>query len=156
MIDIDFARAIHVIAIVHWIGGVFMVTAVILPSVARLAEPSRRIELLEAIEGRFSGQAKISVTLAGLSGFYMTHRSGLWELFLHAQFWYMHAMVLIWLIFTFILFIAEPFFLHSWFRRRAERDPAGTFHLIQAFHWVLLILSLVTIAGVVVGPRVFS
>lgn len=69
MDDSSIARVIHVLAVVHWIGGVFTVTAVILPAVARMAEPERRIAMLERIEGAFSGQAKISVTLAGASGF---------------------------------------------------------------------------------------
>ena len=54
MNDIVIARALHVIAVVHWIGGVLMVTAVILPTVERLAEPTRSIALFESIEGAFS------------------------------------------------------------------------------------------------------
>ena len=45
MDDLAIARALHVLAVVHWIGGVSMVTLVLLPAVARLATPERRIEL---------------------------------------------------------------------------------------------------------------
>lgn len=153
VIELTIARALHILAIVHWIGGVFMVTAVILPGVRRLEEPARRIALFEAIEGRFSGQAKISVTLAGLTGFYMTHRLGAWDRFLDPGFWWMHAMVLVWAVFTVVLFVAEPLFLHAWFRRKAEKDPDGTFTLIQRFHWLLLALSLATIGAAMLGAH---
>jgi uncharacterized membrane protein len=112
MDDLAVARAIHVLSVVHWIGGVAMVTAVILPAVARLAEPGRRLALFDAIEKRFSMQAKVSVPLAGISGFYMTERLGAWDRFADPAFWWMHAMVLVWTLFMVALFVAEPLFLH--------------------------------------------
>lgn len=151
--DIILARALHVVAIVHWIGGVFMVTAVLLPSIARRSAPEQRLDLFEAIEGRFAGQAKISVTLAGLTGFYMTYRLHAWGRFLEPGYWWMHAMVLVWLVFTIVLFVAEPLFLHAWFRREAARNPAATFALIQRFHWVLLTVSVVTVGAAVLGAH---
>lgn len=153
MDDIVIARALHVLAIVHWIGGVTMVTAVILPSVRRIAEPSRRLALFESVEGRFSTQAKVSLTLAGLTGFYMAHGLDAWDRFLDLSYWWMHAMVLIWAVFTIILFIAEPLFLHDWFRRRAEHAPDETFALVQRAHWVLLTVSAITVAGAVLGAH---
>ena len=153
MLDLTIARAIHILTVVHWIGGVFMVTAVILPAVARLAEPERRIALFEQVEGAFSWQAKISVTLAGASGFYMTHRLAAWERFLDPGYWWMHAMVVIWALFTFVLFVAEPLFLHGWFRRAAANDAAATFALIQRFHWVLVTASLVVIGAAMLGAH---
>lgn len=153
MDDVTIARALHVLAVVHWIGGVALVTAVLLPAVARFSEPARRAAAFEEIEGRFSFQAKISVTLAGLSGFYMTHRLAAWDRFADLQFWWMHAMVAVWAIFTLILFVGEPLFLDAWFRRRAARDPDGTFALVRRAHWVLLTLAVVTIAGAVAGAH---
>lgn len=153
MDDLAIARAIHVLALVHWIGGVSLVTVVILPAVARFAEPARCLAVFEEIEGRFSRQAKISVTLAGLSGFYMAYRMDAWGRFAEAQFWWMHAMVLIWAVFTFVLFVAEPLFLHAWFRRRAERDPEGAIALVLGGHRVLLLASALTIAGAVLGAH---
>jgi uncharacterized membrane protein len=151
MDDLTIARAIHVLAVVHWIGGVAMVTAVILPAVRRFAEPARRMALFEAVEGRFANQARISVTLAGLSGFYMTWRLAAWSRFADPHFWWMDAMVLLWAFFTFMLFVAEPLFLHARLRRRAAQDPDGALRAMQRMHWVMLILSAVTIAGAVLG-----
>lgn len=151
--DLALARAIHVLAVVHWIGGVSLVTLVILPAVTRLSEPARRLAVFEEIEGRFSRQARVSVTLAGLSGFYMTYGMDAWARFAEAGFWWMHAMVLLWAIFTVVLFVAEPLFLHAWFRRRAERDPDGTIALVLAGHRVLFAASALTIAGAVLGAH---
>lgn len=151
MDDIAIARALHVLAIVHWIGGVTLVTLVILPAIACLSEPARRAALFEEIEGRFSVQVKISVTLAGLTGLYMTWRLEAWDRFADPGFWWMHAMVAVWALFTIVLFVAEPLFLHQWFRRRTARDANGTFALVLRFHRILLTLSVLTIAGAVLG-----
>ena len=69
------------------------------------------------------------------------------------HYWWMHATVLVWALFTLMLFVMEPLVLHRWFARRAERDPAGTLRLIAALHWTLLALSIVTIAGAVAGSH---
>lgn len=155
MTDIVFARALHVLAVVHWIGGVSMVTLVILPAIKHFAEPARRQSLFEAVEGRFSGQAKISVTLAGLSGFYMTWRLDAWYRFLDPAYWWMHAMVLVWLLFTFILFIAEPLFIHKILRCHAatDPDPLRVLDFIQYSHWLLLFISATTAAAAVLGAH---
>ena len=137
----------------YYIGGVFFVTAVVLPSVRRLAQAEKRAATFEEIEGRFAPQAKISVTLAGLSGFYMTWKLDAWYRFAEADYWWMQAMVAVWAIFTVVLFIAEPLFLHDWFRTRAARDPEGTFAFVQRAHAVLLTASLVTIAGAMAGAH---
>lgn len=51
---------LHVLAIVLWITGVAMVTTVLLPAVQRIESGTRRIELFEAIEGRFAWQARFA------------------------------------------------------------------------------------------------
>lgn len=147
------ARALHLLAVVHWIGGLFFVTTVLLPAVARLAEPARRVDFFEAVESRFAAQAKLSVTLAGLTGLYMVHALKAWDRFASLSFWWMHAMALVWALFTFVLFVAEPLFLHAWFRRRAARDAAGTFALVRRAHWALLALSAAAVAGAALGAR---
>ena len=153
MDDLSLARAIHVLAVVHWIGGVAMVTAVRLPAISRMTAPGERLRAFESIEGRFSRQARVSTLLAGVTGVYMTARLSAWDRFLDPDFWWMHAMVALWAIFTFVLFVAEPLFLHRWFQERTARDPDGTFRLVMQVHWLLLTLSLVTIAGAVLGAH---
>lgn len=151
MDDLTLARALHVLAVIHWIGGVAMVTAVILPAVAARADPAERLALFEAIEGRFGAQARVSVSVAGLTGFWMTWRLDAWDRFADPAFWWMHAMVAVWAVFTLVLFAAEPLVLHRWFRARAARDPEGTFGIVSRMHRILLALSAVTVAGAVWG-----
>src|SRR5579872_5013829 len=150
MDDVAVARALHVLAVVWWIGGVAMVTTVILPNARR---SDRGVEEFERAERRFALQARIATLLAGLSGFYMVVRLDLWDRFRLAEYWWMHAMVGVWLLFTLVLFVAEPLFLDRWFRRRAAVDPKGTLDLVQRFHWILLALSVITILGAVAGSQ---
>lgn len=152
MESLTIARALHVLAIVHWIGGVSMVTLVILPGLRRFP-PGERIGLFEAIEGRFAKQARISTLVAGLSGLYMTYRLNAWDRFANPEYWWMDAMVLTWAIFTVMLFIVEPFFLHRRLRVNAAKDPAGTYGAMRRMHVVLLTLSLITVAGAVLGAH---
>lgn len=149
---ITIARALHLIAIVHWIGGLAMVTLVILPGIMRMPQ-ERRLETFLAIEERFAGQAKVSVTMAGLTGLYMVHGLVAWERFLDPGYWWMHAMVLVWVIFTFMLFVAEPLFLHTKVVRMAKRDPAATFALMLRAHRILLALATVTVGGAALGAH---
>ncbi|TAJ41411.1 MAG: hypothetical protein EPO55_05615 [Reyranella sp.] len=149
MDDLTVARAIHVLAVIHWFGGVAFVTAVILPAIAALEEPSRRFALFEAIEHRFSAQVKISVPVAGLSGAWMVWRLDAWSRFLEPAGWWLAAMALVWLLFMAILFVVEPLLLRGWFHRHVAADPAGTFRRLQRAHaFLLLIGTTVSAAGV--------
>jgi uncharacterized membrane protein len=65
--DVTIARGLLVLAIVHWIGGTSLVTLVILPAARRLAEAGERLAIGEAIEGRFSNHAQVSVGSIGVS-----------------------------------------------------------------------------------------
>ena len=68
-------------------------------------------------------------------------------------FWWLHAMTLIWLLFTLMLFVLEPLVLHQWFIARAAETLEQTFTRIRRMHWVLMTLSLITIAGAVAGSH---
>lgn len=153
MDDLTLARALHVVAVVHWIGGVAFVTLVLLPAVRRLAAPETRVALFEAIERRFAGQARVSTLVAGLTGFWMTERLDAWGRFADPGFWWMHAMLALWAVFTLMLFVLEPLVLHRWFHARAQRDPVAAFALIQRLHVALLAASAVTVAGAVLGAH---
>jgi uncharacterized membrane protein len=147
------AIAIHVVAVVLWIGGVALVTTVLLPAVRRLEPGPRQFALFEAVERRFARQARWTSLVAGISGFWMVYRLDLWRAFPTVAFWWLDAMVLVWLVFTVLLFVAEPLFLHRRLTERARRAPESTFALVERFHWLLLVLSLVTIFGAVAGAH---
>src|SRR3974390_2615290 len=134
MDQLAIARALHVLAVVLWIGGVGFVTTVLLPAVRRLKTPAERVAFFDAIERRFAWPARATTLLAGLTGLFMTMRLGLWARFQSVTYWWMHAMVAVWLLFTIMLFVAEPLVLHRWFHERAISDPEGTFALIERLH----------------------
>lgn len=153
MNELALARALHVLGVVLWIGGVAMVTTVLLPAVQRYVNPGEQVEFFEQIESRFAAQARWTTALVGITGLWLTWRFGLWSRFAEARFWWMHAMVVVWLVFTVMLFVLEPLFLHRRLRERSRRDPSGTFALIRRFHWALLVLSLITVFGAVAGSH---
>ena len=151
MSDIVFARVVHVLAVVMWIGGVGMVTTVLLPAIRRSYPPAERFAVFHALETGFARQARITTALVGLSGFYMARSLDLWDRFRSADFWWMHAMVLTWLVFTAMLFVLEPLFLERFLTRRAAAAPEATYRVVEWLHRGLLTLSLVTVAGAVAG-----
>lgn len=153
MNDVTLARALHVLAIVLWIGGVAMATTVLLPALRRLPDPGQRIAMFRDIENRFGPQARLSILVAGLSGLYMLVRLDLWDRFTSLHYWWMHAMVLVWLIFAIMLFVIEPFILHRHFAARAKINPDAAFRTLHSLHIVLLVLALVTILGAMMGSH---
>jgi uncharacterized membrane protein len=156
MDDVIVARALHVLAVVIWIGGVAMATTVALPAVRNGDLGSDKFQVFQAIEHRFAWQARTAIIVVGLTGFYMTWRLDLWDRFRTASFWWMHAMVCLWLLFALVLFIAEPFVLHRQLRRWATARPEVAFAWLHRVHEVLLVLSVVTILGAVAGSQGWS
>jgi len=149
--DVAVAVALHVLAIVWWIGGVAMVTAVILPACRRAADPRQGFAQFQEIERRFAWQARAATLLAGASGFYLVDRLALWSSFLNRSHWWLDAMVFVWGLFTIVLFVAEPLFFHAWLARSAQNAPGRTLTLLQRTHIVLLGLSVVTVLGAAAG-----
>lgn len=153
MLELGLARVLHVLGVVLWIGGVAMVTTVILPTVRRFRSPQEQVAFFEHIEHRFAWQGRATTLITGVSGFYLVDRLDAWARFAHPGFWWMHAMVIIWVLFTLMLFVLEPLVLRRWFLTQAEREPLRVFRRIQRLHWVLMTLSLLTIAGAVGGSH---
>jgi uncharacterized membrane protein len=147
------ARVVHVLGVVLWIGGVALVTTVLLPATRRMKTPEERVEFFESIERGFARQARYTTLVTGASGLYLVHALGLWPRFAHLSYWWMHAMVAVWALFTLMLFVLEPLVLHRWFDARAARDPDRAFTLIVRLHWILLGVSLFTVAGAVAGSH---
>ncbi len=147
------ARIIHILGVVLWIGGVAFVTTVLLVSLRQIHDGEERVSLFEQLEGRFAFQARIVTLFTGLSGFYMLHLLNGWERYHLFQFWWIHLMTLVWVIFSVVLFLLEPLFLHRWFREQAKRDSDRTFRRIHRMHRILLTISLLAVAGAVGGSH---
>ncbi len=145
------ARMIHVFSVLFWIGGVAFVTMVVMPSVRNRHAPDERLAAFHRIEGRFAPQARVWVLLAGASGLWLIWRGDMWSRFADPHFWWMHAMVAIWLVFAVMLLVIEPLFLHR--RMAASPDPARDFARMERMHRVLLVASVITLAGAVGGSH---
>lgn len=146
------ARAIHVLSVVFWIGGVAFVTTVLLPYV-RGANGKNRPHLFEEIERGFARQARVTTALAGLTGFYLLWRVASWEWFASSSRWYVHLMIAVWLVFSMMLFVLEPLVLHRLFHEAATRDEAGTFATVERLHRFLLAISSVAVVAGVLGAH---
>jgi uncharacterized membrane protein len=136
--------AVHVLGVVWWVGGVAMVTAVLLPIFNRLLA-QERIKRIKQLEDRFANQARVAVVLVGITGFWMLGLTGGFARLQFAHGWWIDLMLLVWVLFVVMLFVAEPL-----------RLPAklGLIHKPHAFlilHAVLLTLALAAIFCGVVG-----
>ena len=119
----------------------------------RFKTPEERVEFFEAVERRFAWQARGTTLLVGATGFHLVAAWDLWSRFQSPSYWWMHAMVVVWAVFTVMLFIAEPLFLHRRFLEAARHRPDATFRRIERMHWVLLVISLATVLGAVAGSH---
>jgi len=150
------ARVIHVLSVVLWIGGVAMVTLVLLPAIGRMVAVDKRVEFFEQIESRFAWQSRGTTLLAGISGFYMLMQTGGWQRLSQPGSGWLHLMIVTWLIFSVMLFVLEPLVLHRVIKQQAQRDPQGTFNKIAKLHYVLLSVSLLTVGWAVAASHGFS
>jgi len=134
--------AIHVLSVVWWIGGVFTVTTSLLPLFNGLPA-DERVQWIRRFEGRFANQARIAVLLAGISGF------GMYVLLPGAvtHTWWIGLMLLVWVLFAIMLFVAEPL------RLPAQLGVIQNPRKFLVVHAVLLVLALAAVAGGVIGAR---
>lgn len=151
MDDFILARVLHVLAIIAWIGGVAFVTTVLMPAIRAANPPGERLAAFHHVEQGFARQVRFWVALAGLSGFWMAYRADMWDRFADPHYWWMHAMVGLWLVFAVMLYLVEPLFLHR--RMEHSADPARDFAKMQRMHRVMLGLATITVLGAVAGSH---
>lgn len=151
MDDYGIARAVHVLTVLLWIGGVAFVTLVIMPMLKASEAPEKRLARFQQIESGFAWQARIWVLLAGASGLWMVWRTDMWSRFYDASYWWMQAMVAVWAIFALMLFVIEPLHLHR--RMEQSKDPARDFAKMVRMHQILLTFSIITVFGAVGGSH---
>ena len=151
--DLAFARAVHVLALVHWIGGVAVLTTIVLPRAHTMAEADAAVAAFEAFERRFAPQARVSIALAGLSGIYMLARLDAWDRFRYAAFWWLDLMVAVWIVFALMVYVLEPLGIDRGFRDRARRDKDSAFALAGWPHGIALTVAAVAIVAGVLGAH---
>jgi len=80
----------------------------------------------------------------------------IWHRYQSLDFWWMHLMTIIWVIFTLVLFVLEPLVLHRLFHKKATQDSDRAFNLIHRMHKILLSLSLLAVLAAVAGSHGFQ
>ena len=153
MNEFTIARGIHVLSIVLWMGGVAFVTMVLIPAIRSSSFRGDECYIFNLIENRFAYVARALVILAGLSGFYMIYQLNAWNRFWEIRYFWMHAMVLIWLMFVLALFVIEPFFIRDHGRIVKDGRNFGDLRKTQVLHLIILTLSLITIFVSVLGAH---
>ena len=151
MDEFAIARALHVIAVVMWIGSVSFTTFIVLPVLLRGTVTGESTDTFEQIEAGVAQQAKYSTQITGLTGLYMLYVLDGWERLLDPAQWWLHAMIFIYLVFTVVIFVLEPLVLHKWFEEQASTNPQRVLGLVFKAHIVLITLSFLTIAAAVIG-----
>jgi len=151
--DFAVARALHVLALVHWIGGVALVTTIVLPRARALANAHDALAAFKAFEGPFAAQARVSILLVGLSGFYMLIKLQAWTLLLDPAFWWLALMVVVWTAFVLIVFVLEPLVVNRLFHDYALRNKDRAFSLAIRLHAAALTISCVAIMAGVLGSQ---
>jgi uncharacterized membrane protein len=155
MNELTIARAIHILSIVIWMGGVAFVTIVLIPTIRYSSFRGDECYLFNTIENRFAQIARALVLLAGCSGFYMVYQLDAWNRFWELRYFWMHAMVLIWLMFVLALFLIEPYFIKYHGRVVKDGRSFGSLQKTQVVHLLILTLSLITIFISVLGAHGF-
>ena len=151
--DLAIARVIHVLCVVHWIGGVAAVTTIVLPNAQRLSDPNAALAVFESFERRFAWQARISVALTGsFRHLYAVATGGLGP-FRMLSFWWLHLMVALWILFMLMLFVLEPLGIDRLFRSYALREKNQAFALMTRLHWTALLIATLAIGAGVLGAH---
>ncbi len=152
MDDVTIARALHVLGVIHWIGGVAFITLIVLPLAASRSTAEESLALFKTVERRFSAQVRFSIPLVGATGLWMTYRLDLWARFVDPHFWWMGAMLGLWLIFMLIVFVLEPL-LHESVEKKVRSNPASALRRMTLLHLILLTLAALTAFGAVAGAH---
>ncbi len=145
------ARALHVLGLVVWIGGVAAITTVILPAMREMESAERKLLLFQEVEKRFRPQARVAWLIVGLTGLYMLKALNGWGRFARVRYWWMHTMVALWVVFGLMLFVVEPLIVGPRLERELTSNPSGAIARMEKLHWALLAASLLVVASAVVG-----
>ena len=119
------------------------------PVMRRLDSNEQKVWMFDRIERRFRPQARIAWLVVGLSGLYMLASLGVWARFAELHYWWMDAMVGLWLLLAYCFSSFE--LIGPRIPSSLTCKPQQTIVRMQGLHAGLLVLSLLVIAAVVGG-----
>jgi len=155
MSDYSIVRAIHLIAVIVWVGGVTLVAVILIPLFVTKKERENAFALFNQIKKKFMAQARFTTVITGGTGFYLLHSQDGWGRYLSLDYWWLHAMTLAWLLYSLIAFVMDPFVTGAKMTALAERNPPPRdylhiFRYTQWWHLVFLGLCFLSILGVAI------
>lgn len=136
---------IHVMGVVLWIGGVGFATIVIFPTLRGIEDSMEKVRFFLGVERRFSKLAKAYVIVVGITGIYLFFQRGGFGGLNTEMAIILAFKVFVWLLFAVLLFGAEKRLMNILISSQTAQEKA--FQRLSLFHWVMLILSLLAIAG---------
>lgn len=146
---------VHVLGVVWWVGGLAFVTLVVLPELRR--DPKDAIERFHNVERRFAPQVRTAVLLVGLSGFWMLYRLNLWHVIVMPSFWWLGAMVALWVLFFLMLFVLGPTrVLRRVMSGPIDQNVSVRLARMHYLHVLLLIIALIVVAGGLAGSHGYT
>ncbi len=113
---------------------------------------NKGLDLFAAVERRFAAQVRISIPLVGATGLWMAYRMNAWDRFIDPAYWWMSAMLGLWLFFMLLIFVLETL-LHGRFESRARSDAGSALRRVSYLHALLLSLAAITAFGAVAGAH---
>ena len=146
-------RAIHVLIVTLWIGGIFFVTFILHPAIIRHAPPGVRLKLFKAMHSPFGKWMRWYIVLVGITGVYLIQAMDMWWRFLDPHSWYLHAMVLVWAFEAFMRFGYGPLYMHRRNERWAEGRSEAVFEGMVGRQRFIGLVSLPTIFVAVAGAH---
>jgi uncharacterized membrane protein len=141
------AQAIHVLALVVWIGGVWFVTTVLWPAM-RQKPPEEWMREFRAIEHSFTPQAWMAMLLVLFSGLYMLNQYNLWQHLTDRHYWWIPFMVVVWL-----LLLVDQLIIRRTLYNRAMAAPHRELIRMLLMHRLILAFSLLAIFAAIGGSH---
>ncbi|RJQ38704.1 MAG: hypothetical protein C4550_06480 [Nitrospiraceae bacterium] len=136
--------AIHVIAVVLWIGGVAFVTMVVFPMIMRMENSLEKVLFFQGVEHTFAKIAKTSVAVVGVTGVLLLYITGEWNVMFKTSGIGPTLMAIVWLFYVLVLMFEGRLF-KAIFKGEAQQDTAKVFYRLSVFHWIILGLSLLAV-----------
>jgi uncharacterized membrane protein len=137
---------IHVICVIIWIGGVAFVTMVIFPMVYRTEGSLEKALLFQGVEHRFAGMVKWLIALVGATGVWMLSAKYGFTILLQPRGFGILIMLFAWTLYTAVLLFERTIF-GKLFADPEKIDMHKALRMINAMHWLLLVISFSAVAG---------
>ncbi len=145
------SATLHVIGVVVWIGGVAFVTIILFPMIHALDDPMEKALLFQRVEHRFARIARVMIILVGLTGLFNLYSKGLYHLLPTWEGWWLDLMIGVFTVYALLIFGLEKALFKRIFKDIKNLNADQIFFRMTLFHWVVLTLSLLAVAGGVIG-----